>query len=73
MDDSSNVKLMPLNKFVVVVTNEAMVNDKESNKKASKSWHNRLNNGTVPRYLFKKIGKQLFVDLAAFNKWVVGR
>jgi len=65
------VQLMPLRIFVVKITNEADEDDEQSILKAVKSYHNRLANGSVPRNLFKKIGKQLYVDLKEFNDWIL--
>ena len=60
---------MPLKRFVIDVTNEAVEGDKQSVSKALRSYHNRLANGSIPRSLFVRIGKQLFVDLEAFEVW----
>ena len=68
--ESTALQLMPLRIFVVKITNEADGDDDKSILKAVKSYHNRLANGSVPKNLFKKIGKQLFVDLIEFEKWL---
>ena len=67
--DVNNI-IMPLKLFVVVVTNEAQEDDQQSIQKAVRRYHNRLANGTVPRSLFKKIGKELFVELRKFDMWL---
>lgn len=62
--------LKPLDKFVVEVTGEAEPGNEEEIKKAVRRYHNRLANGSVPRSIFRKIGKQLFVHLPNFYIWV---
>jgi len=70
---SADINLMPLKLAVCLITREAKEEDEQSIKKAVKSWHNKLANGSVPRFLFKKIGKQLFLDLKAFEEWLKQR
>jgi hypothetical protein len=63
-------KLMPLKRVVCIITNEAALGDEQGIRKAVKAWHNKLANGSVPRSMFRKIGKHLFVDLAEFQDWL---
>ncbi len=63
-------RLMPLRRVVVEVTNEVACDDSEGNRKAIKGWHNRLNNGSIPRHIVTKLGRELFLDLEAWEKWV---
>ena len=62
--------LMPLRRVVLEVTNEAYPNDCQSQKKAIKSWHNRLSNGSIPRSIVTKLGRELFLDLEAWEQWI---
>ena len=62
--------LMPLHRFVVAITGEAEHGDEVAIKKAVRRYHNRLANGSVPRAIFRKIGKELFVHLDDFYNWV---
>ena len=62
--------LIILKRFVCEITHEADEEDTLGRQKAVKAWHNRLANGSVPRKIFKKIGKHLFVDLEAFKEWI---
>jgi len=62
-------KLMPLRRAVVEITNEATANDDISIRKAKKAWHNRLANGSIPRHVVTKLGRELFLDLEAWEKW----
>jgi len=64
-------KFMPLQRFVVEITNEARADDSESVRKALNSWHNRFQNGTVPRTVTKKIGRRLFIDLEKWEQWIL--
>jgi hypothetical protein len=66
-------KLMPLRRVVVEVTHEATANDPQGIRRAVKSWHNRLANGSVPRSLTAKLGRELFLDLDAWEDWITGR
>jgi len=59
--------LMPLRRVVVEVTNEADLNNPEGIGRAVKSWHNRLSNGSIPRRLIMKLGRQLFLNLDAWR------
>ena len=63
-------RLMPLRRVVVEVTNEVDCNDPEGNRRAIKGWHNRLNNGSIPRHIVTKLGRELFLDLEAWEKWM---
>ena len=65
--------LMPLRRVVVEITNEAVPNDLQSSRKALKSWHNRLCNGSIPRSVVTKLGRELFLDIEAWEKWLLGR
>ena len=62
--------LMPLKRAVVEITNEAISNDGESIKRAIRSWHNRLAFGSIPRFLVTKLGRELFLDIEAFENWL---
>ena len=66
-------QLMPLRRVVVEITNEAVPNDLQSNRKAIKSWHNRLSNGSIPRSVVTKLGRELFLDVEAWETWLLGR
>ena len=66
-------KLMPLKRFVVEVTHEARDGDSDGIRKAIKSWHNRLSNGSIPRALMAKLGRELFLDLDAWQDWMGAR
>lgn len=66
----SEVRLMPLRRAVCSVTGEAAEGDDQGIRKAVRRWHNRLSNGSVPRSIFRKIGKELFLDLQAFETWL---
>ena len=70
MEESFQTKLMPLKRAVCIITQEADKDDQEGIRKAVKAWHNRLANGSVPRTLFRKIGKHLFIDVAEFQNWL---
>jgi hypothetical protein len=63
-------ELMPLKRFVVSVTHEADSDDAAGIRRAIKSWHNRLNNGSIPRSLTVKVGRELFLDLDAWQNWI---
>jgi hypothetical protein len=62
-------RIMPLRKAVVLITNEASADDQQSIRKAIKSWHNRLNSGSIPRTIITKLGRELFLDLDAWEEW----
>lgn len=66
----NTTNLMPLRRVVCLITKEADEHDEQSIKKAIKGWHNKLANGSVPRRLFVKIGKQLFLNLNLFEQWI---
>lgn len=60
---------MPLKRAVVEITNEAVANDETGIRRAVKSWHNRLATGSIPRFVVAKLGRELFLDLEAWDKW----
>jgi len=64
------MQLMPLRRVVIEVTHEAFPDDVESTRKAIRSWHNRLQNHSIPRTLVKKLGRELFLDLNAWQEWL---
>ena len=66
-------KFMPLKRFVVDITMEAKEENEQSIRKVVRSWHNRLANGTIPRTIVTKLGRELFVDLEAWDKWLEER
>lgn len=66
-------RLMPLKRFVVDITMEAKEENEQSIRKVVRSWHNRLANGTIPRTVVTKLGRELFVDLEAWSKWLEER
>jgi hypothetical protein len=66
-------QIIPLRRAVVLITNEASVGDDVGIRKAIKSWHNRLNNGSIPRSVITKLGRELFLDLDAWEEWLAGR
>jgi len=61
--------LMPLKRAVVEITNEAVANDEAGIRRAVKSWHNRLATGSIPRFVIAKLGRELFLDLEAWDQW----
>ena len=64
-------KVMPLRLFVTDKgSNEADPEDQEKIRKAIRSWHNRLHNGSIPRDLVTRLGRELYVNLAVWEKWV---
>ena len=63
-------KFMPLKKAVVVITHEASPEDMEGIRKAVRSWHNRLAGGSIPRDVVTKLGRELFLDLEAWENWL---
>jgi hypothetical protein len=63
-------EIMPLKKVVVNLTHQADPNDPKSIKAAIRSWHNGLASGTIPRRLVKKFGRELYLDLSAWQKWM---
>lgn len=63
-------KIMPLSRAVIEVTNQASASDPLSVKKAVRKWHNALANGTIPRSLVKKFGRELYLRLDNWEAWV---
>jgi len=63
-------QLMPLSRVVVEITHEAKPDDPLGTRRAIRSWHNRLSNGTIPRSVVKKLGRGLFLDLEAWGEWL---
>lgn len=61
--------LIPLKRVVVEITNEARAEDQSGIHKAIKSWHNRLATGSIPRSVVTKLGRELFLDLEAWEQW----
>ena len=61
--------LMPLRRAVVDITHEAATGDDVGVRRAIKSWHNRLATGSIPRYVVTKLGRELFLDLEAWDQW----
>jgi hypothetical protein len=66
-------RLMPLKRVVTELTHEARSDDPEEIRRKIKSWHNRLNVGSIPRTLIRKLGRELFLDLDAWEEWLAGR
>jgi hypothetical protein len=66
-------RIIPLKKAVVEITNQASSDDLQGIKKAVKSWHNRLSVGSIPRTVITKLGRELFLDLDAWEEWLDGR
>ena len=66
-------QLMPLKKVVVEITHQAEPDDYEAIRKAVKSWHNRLALGSIPRNVVTKLGRELFLDLDAWEQWLARR
>lgn len=64
---------MPLKKAVVIITNEASADDAVGIRKAVRSWHNRLAGGSIPRDVVTKLGRELFLDLDAWESWLLER
>jgi hypothetical protein len=62
-------QIMPLKKAIIEATHEALPDDPQENRKAIKTWHNRLYHGSIPRSVIVKLGRELFLDLQA---WVSG-
>ena len=62
-------RLMPLRAVVVEITHEAIAGDDAGVRRAVKSWHNRLATGSIPRRLIAKLGRELFLDLDAWDSW----
>jgi len=66
-------RLMPLRRVVVELTHEAPPEDLEKIRRAIKSWHNRLSNGSIPRTIIAKLGRELFLDLGAWEDWLAAK
>ena len=66
-------KLMPLRRVVTEITCEAAEGDDLAIRKSIKSWHNRLANGSIPRNIVTKLGRELFLDWDAWDSWWVER
>ena len=62
-------KMMPLRRVVTQITYEAAEGDDVGIRRAIKSWHNRLANGSIPRHIVIKLGRELFLDLDAWEAW----
>lgn len=65
--------LTPLKRFVVNNTGQAEPDDLVEQRKAVKGWHNKFYQGSVPRTFIKKLGKEFYVDLEAWEKWLSER
>jgi hypothetical protein len=63
-------KIMPLRRAVVRITHQADEDNPESIRKAVRTWHNALANGTIPRSLVKKFGRELYLRLDNWEAWV---
>ncbi len=66
-------EIMPLKRAVVEITHEALPGDRQGIKTAMKSWHNRLSVGSIPREVITKLGRELFLDLEAWEQWLEER
>jgi len=66
-------QLMPLKRVVVEITHQAFSGDQPGIRKAIKSWHNSLAGGTIPRDVVIKLGRELFLDLEAWETWLSER
>jgi hypothetical protein len=66
-------QIIPLRRAVVLITNEASAGDDEGIRKTLKSWYNRLSIGSIPRTVVTKLGRELFLDLEAWEEWLAGR
>ena len=62
-------KMMPLRRVVTEITCESEKGDDVGIRRAIKSWHNRLANGSIPRNIIVKLGRELFLDLDAWQVW----
>ena len=62
-------KMMPLRRVVTEITCESEKGDDVGIRRAIKSWHNRLANGSIPRNIIIKLGRELFLDLDAWESW----
>jgi hypothetical protein len=63
-------RIMPLRRVVVEITHEAPPEDAARIRRCVRSWHNRLSNGTVPRSVITKLGRELYLNLDAWEKWL---
>ena len=63
-------KYMPLKRVVVEITHEAHAGKHHEIRKAIRAWHNRLFNGSIPRYVVVKLGRELFLDLEGWERWM---
>jgi hypothetical protein len=63
-------EIMPLRRAVVQITHQADEHDQEAIRKAVRKWHNALANGTIPRSLVKKFGRELYLRLDNWEAWV---
>jgi hypothetical protein len=63
-------KFMPLRRAVVEITQEAEPGNMQGIRRAIKSWHNRLAAGSIPRAVITKLGRELFLDLDAWENWL---
>ena len=63
-------KIMPLRRAVVKITHQADEDDTKSIRKAVRTWHNALANGTIPRSLVKKFGRELYLRLDNWEAWI---
>ena len=61
---------MPLKRVVVEVTHEAHPGKHHEIRKAIRAWHNRLFNGSIPRGVVVKLGRELFLDLDSWERWL---
>ena len=66
-------KYMPLKRVVVEVTHEAHAGKHQEIRKAVRSWHNRLFNGSIPRDVVVKLGRELFLNIDAWDAWLQKR
>ena len=66
-------KYMPLKRVVVEVTHEAHAGKHYEIRKAIRAWHNRLFNGSVPRDVVVKLGRELFLNIDAWESWMKKR
>ena len=66
-------QLMPLSRVVVEITHEAKPDDPSGTRKAIRSWHNRLQNGTIPRSLVTRLGRGLFLKVGAWQEFCANR
>ena len=67
------MELMPLKRVVTQLSHEADPDDQEKIRKAIRAWHNRLHNGSIPRNLVTRLGRELYVKLEAWETWITER